>query len=199
MGRSSLSLQGDCNGLTDRQRTFVAEYTIDFNATRAAAKAGYKKPNVAGRKLIDGTSYPKVARAVGNIQRKNLETAILTKEDIIRELSNYSMLDPIDLCSPGGVFVVSNLAEVPAHVRRCIQSFEVKKWEDKDGNVHQEIKCKIVDKLEAIELLAKHYGMFAPEKHDIRHSIDWDALYRVEEPDNWDVIEGEIAAAGEER
>ena len=38
--------------LSSRQRQFTLEYLQDLNATRAAARAGYRHPNVQGSQLL---------------------------------------------------------------------------------------------------------------------------------------------------
>lgn len=186
--------------LNDKQRAFVFEYIQDYNAVRAARAVGYKNPKASGCRLLDPKYHPKVCRAIGAIQRKNLETAILTEQEILEELSVLASRDIIELCDENGVFNTNDLTKIPASIRRCIDGLEIKQDYDKHGEViGQTIKVKLVAKLGAIEMLAKHYGMFAPQKveHSVQPTLDWDELYeKAGESDQLDVIEGKIANAG---
>ena len=190
MAQTALTLSGDCRGLNDRQRKFVAEYTIDYNATRAARAAGYKNPNVMGKKLLEQKG---VRRAVGNIQRKNLEEAILTKEDIIKELCSIAMRDPLDMCDADGVFVIDDMRKIPPEVRRSIDGIKVKQRYDDEGNViGQEFELKLVGKATAFRMLMEHMGLFAPKQHNVNiGTIDWESLFNETKEDH-DVIDVEI-------
>lgn len=184
------------NGMTEKAEVFVREFTIDWNKKRAAEVAGYKFPAVAAHKLLQN---PEVQKAIRKIQKKNEEKAVLTRERIIQELSNYAMFDFKDLEGAGGQFlVVKSLDEIPPHVRRCVTEVEVKEWVDKDGEPQRVIKCKVVSKVKAVELMMQHLGMFAADQHDVRVSFDWWGEDFDEDgaDKKLDVIEGRIAEAG---
>jgi len=193
MASNALALSGDCRGLNDRQRCFVAEYVIDYNATRAAKVAGYKHPHSAGKKLLSRKLNPKVAKAIGNIQRKNLEEAILSKEEIIRELSLIAMRDPLEMCDENGILVVDDMRKIPDHIRRAIDSIKVKHFYNEDGDViGQEFELKLVGKATAFRMLMEHFGMFAAKQHEVKiGTLDWESLFNETQQDK-DVIEGEI-------
>lgn len=190
MGKTALALSGDCRGLTDKQRRFVAEYTIDYNATRAAKVAGYKNPKAQGAVLLKKTA---IARAIGKIQKGNLEEAILSKEEIIAELSTIAMRDPLDMCNEEGIFVIDDMRKIPADIRRAIDGIRVKQRYDDEGNViGQEFELKLVGKATAFRMLMEHFGMFAPQKHEISVGpIDWENLFDETQQDT-DVIDAEI-------
>jgi len=192
---TSLSMQGDCRGLNDKRRAFVSEYTIHYDSVKAARKVGYKNPRTMGPRLI---KIPKVARAIGRIQQRNIKQCILTREDILEELSNFSMSNIVELLDPkSDTFRVRDLRKLPENLQRCIQTFKAKYTADEEGNeVLEYIDCKLVDKLGSIRSLMEHLGMFAPQEHKVQHSLDWDSLYKGEEPDGLDVIEGKISKAG---
>jgi phage terminase small subunit len=83
--------------ITDKQRVFIEQYTIDYNAARAARVAGYKYPYKAATRLLDGESYPNVARAVGKIQGDVVRNAKLSRDQLVEEISVLAMRDPLDI------------------------------------------------------------------------------------------------------
>lgn len=199
MAISNLSKRGtNLKRLCDRQRAFIHEYTVDYNATRAARIVGYKNPAAMGKKLTDGKSFPKVARAIGKIQKTNIDRSTLDREQIVNELSSLAMRDVLDLCDDEGI-LQTDLRKIPAALRRCIDGLEIFQYLDEDGKVtSQKIKLKLVAKMQAIRSLMEHFGMFAPQQHEVKHTVDWDSLYSGKEvPDDLEAIEGEIAEAGE--
>lgn len=188
MAMTDLQLQRTCKGLSDKQRVFVFEYTVDYNATRAAKVAKYSHPHVAGRKLLNNS---KVSAAVARIQSLNLKQSVLTKEEIIAELCTLAMRDPIDLCDEDGQFVCDDLRKIPAHFRRAIDGLEIEKFVDDAGVKRQKFKIKLVGKATVLRMLADHFGLNAPQEHKHQHSINWDELFKHSAADH-DVVDAEI-------
>lgn len=190
MAHTSLALSGDCKGLNDRQRMFVSEYMVDFDAVKAARMVGYKTPSKAAERLLKNR---KIIRAIGNQQRKNIEKHMITRDEIVAELSSIALKDLIQLCDKEGN-IQCDLRKIPASARRWIDGIEVDQTLSKSGKIiGQKIKLKLVPKMQAIEYLMKHFGMFAPDKTEMKHSIDWDSMYDQSKPDGLDMIEGEIS------
>lgn len=72
--------------LTDKQQRFVEEYTVDFNATRAAKAAGYSERS-AEFLGHDALRNPKVSKAIqAEKQKLSIQTQI-TKESLINDLA----------------------------------------------------------------------------------------------------------------
>lgn len=76
----------DTDGLTDKQRRFVAEYLIDSNGAQAAIRAGYSRKSAReiAHQLLDKTSHPAVAAAVAQGQAQMVRRAEITKDEAIR-------------------------------------------------------------------------------------------------------------------
>lgn len=163
------------DGLTDKQRRFVAEYLLTLNATDAARKAGYKQPNVTSAKLM---ANPLIAKQIGESQRQGLEKLELSRDTLLRELSCCALRDVADLCDERGVIITDDLRKVPERVRRCIDGIKQRITTDAAGNKTVTIELKLSPKIVAIELAMKHFGMLKPIEHAIRMSVDWEALYR---------------------
>lgn len=80
------------DGLTPRQRRFVEEYLIDFNATQAAIRAGYaaKDADVQGPRVL---GYAGVAAAIAEGREKIAERALVTAADVLQGLRREATLE----------------------------------------------------------------------------------------------------------
>ena len=179
MGTTALAVRGvNPKRLTDKQRMFIAEYLVDMNGKRAAIAAGYsaRSAKVRAAKLL---KHPLVSKAIGNCQRKDLESLGLDRERIVQELACVALRDPIDLCDENGLIRVDDLRQLPERIRRCIDSIKCRQRTDANGNVTQEIELRLSPKTPAIELALKHFGLLGPDKHDVnvKAQFDWDRLY----------------------
>ena len=136
------------SGLTAKQERFVAEYLLDFNATRAALAAGYS-PRTAGKTGSEMvTENAKVKAAIAAGQQRVAKRLGIKAEDVLREVIRLAMFDPADLI---GVKGPDDIAELPEDVRRAIVGWS---W-DRQGR----FTVKLV-KEGALEMLAKHFGLY---------------------------------------
>lgn len=165
--------------MTNRHRMFLAEYLLDYNATRAARLVGYKNPQQMGSKLINPTYYPVIAKAIQQAQRQVLEDRAISRERILEELGYLAVRDPIDMCDENGRIIMDDLRKIPERMRRCYEVFEVKRTYYDDGRVEDVAKIKLAPKTPAIELYMKHLGMLGI-KNDLSHGaqqvMNWDGL-----------------------
>lgn len=147
--------------LTPKQKKFCDEYLIDLNATQAAARAGYKDPNI-GRQLITKNN-------VLNYIQKRLEErqqrTEITQDRVLQELANigfYDVADYVRIEERDGINRVgqkvkyksvelSPTEQIPRDKRAAIAGIK----QGANG-----IEIKFSDKLRALELLGKHLGMF---------------------------------------
>lgn len=138
--------------LTARQKMFVAEYLVDLNATQAAIRAGYKAKNAdqISSRLI-GKSQ--VAEAIQQAQQKRAERTEVTADMVVEQLRRIAFLDVKDVLTfgPTGV-AVKDSKEVDGTVLS-----EVSETTTKDGGT---IRVKPSDRMQALELLGRHLGMF---------------------------------------
>ncbi len=76
------------DGLTDMQSRFADEYPIDFNATRAAERAGYGSPSRRGWELTRNAKVAAVIRERGGVTAADVGLSrryLLTKAKEILE------------------------------------------------------------------------------------------------------------------
>ena len=122
--------------LNDKQKLFCLEYTVNYDATEAAIKAGYSKKTAKtqGSRLLKN---PQVLDYVRKIQKDQAERLCVTSD-----------------------WVVMQLVEV---YKRCMQQEEVLIW---DSDTKQKVPSGeyVFDSkgaLNALEKIGKHLGMFS--------------------------------------
>lgn len=71
--------------LTEKQKRFVAEYLIDFNATQAAVRAGYS-PKTAKSVGSENLTKPDIAAEIAKAQSKAAKKAEITVQSLADEL-----------------------------------------------------------------------------------------------------------------
>ncbi len=76
--------------LTPKQKSFVAEYLADLNATQAAIRAGYsaKTAHAAGPRLLGNVG---VAEAIAAAQVERSARARMTADDVVARLEAFAM------------------------------------------------------------------------------------------------------------
>lgn len=144
--------------ITDKQRAFVDEYLIDLNATRAY-KAIYKSckkdetARVNGSRLLTNAN---VAAYLSQRQRELQRRTEVTQDKVIGELAAIAFADIADYVrvqDHGGLPMVeiTPTDDIPESKRAAIASI-------KQGS--NGIEIKLHNKLDALEKLGRHLGMF---------------------------------------
>ncbi len=153
--------------LTARQSRFVDEYTVDFNATQAAIRAGYseKTARSQGQRLLTNVD-------IGNLIQERLQNrsqdAEVTAKEVIAQLVRMGFSDIRKLFTPGGQ--LKSIHDLDDDTAAAIQSIEVvtKFLPTKDGEepeIEYVHKVKLADKKGPLELIGKHLAMWT-EKHE---------------------------------
>ena len=79
-------------GLTDKQKIFVYEYLIDFNARQAAIRAGYSK-GTAGAIGAENLKKPQIQKFLEKYQNDRSEKCGIKFDMIIEELKKIGFSD----------------------------------------------------------------------------------------------------------
>lgn len=151
----------DDGKLTQQQATFVAEYLVHLNGKRAAIAAGYseKTAEVQASRLL---RIVKVAEAVQRGQDERAARLRLNGDDVVRDLGRIATVDIADAYGEDNLF--KNIHEIPVDVRRAISGVEVEELFEGEGAKKRLIgylrKVKFWGKVEALNLLGKHNGLF---------------------------------------
>ena len=151
--------------LTTKQKVFVKEYIVDFNAAAAARRAGYsvKSADRIGSELLEKTLVS--AAIEKELKKRNWRTEI-TAEEIIKDLIEVKSV--------------------------CMQRVYVR---DADGNIVKDIDGNPVTAFmntkegnKALELLGKHRGLFSDTKVDVSGGLKITVAYEdsAEEKDDGD-------------
>jgi phage terminase small subunit len=150
--------------LTDRQERFVAEYLVDLNATAAAARAGYAKPNKQGPRLLVNVG---VQARVAELRAEQLERVQVRADDVLRELMHVAFSDIGD--PDGGILDFGGdqptfrpARQVSRRSRKCISSWAMTErviGRGDDAVTETKTKFTLWNKLQALDKLMRHLGL----------------------------------------
>ena len=150
--------------LTAKQIRFVDEYMVDFNATQAAIRAGYKAKtaHVIG---AENLRKPKIAEEIARRQKDLQRRTEVTQDRVVKELARVAFADATDYAcvetltyenEDGTVSPVQIVSPKDTDTRSDDQRAAIA------GIKHgaNGIEVKLHDKIKALELLGRHIGMF---------------------------------------
>lgn len=140
----------------DRQKKFYREYLVDLNATRAAKRAGYSE-NSASSTGCELLKKPKAKEYIdflkGDLEKLSGCTALRN----LKELSNLAFTEIGDILEDWKT--LKDFSTIPENRKKLIQ--EVKIQETARGT---SIQVKFANRLQAIDMINKMLGYYAPEK-----------------------------------
>lgn len=138
--------------LTEKQKRFVQEYLVDLNATAAAKRAGYSEKS-ASRIAVELLNKTQVSAEIQKQQAKRQKRVEITQEKVLEELAAIAFANGTDFATitHNGLVRLTPTDEVPEEKKKAVASI-------KEGQYGTEVK--VHDKVKALELLAKHLGMF---------------------------------------
>ena len=135
-----------------RQQTFINEYLVDLNATRAAIAAGYssKTARAQGARLLTNAN---IKEEVEKRQCKTAEDLEITRERVIHELVLVGFSSLFDIIN------IESLNKKEIIINKNITDEQLKALSEvkvgKSG-----ISIKMYDKMKALDLLAKYLGLY---------------------------------------
>ena len=107
------------NGLTKKQRRFVEEFTVDFNATQAAIRVGYAEnsAHVTGSRLLNNAKVDEALQErISTLQMSSDEASIRMAEaarfDIgpyVRNAGSMSWLDVDEMIADGYGWMIKGM------------------------------------------------------------------------------------------
>lgn len=149
--------------LTPKQMRFVDEYLVDFNATQAAIRAGYKAKtaHVIG---AENLRKPKIAEEVARRQKDLQKRTEVSQERVVKELARIAFADVTDYAYVMQAIIERDGVKVP------VESAVIKETCDLTDDQRAAIasikqgangvEIKLHDKIKALELLGRHIGVF---------------------------------------
>lgn len=139
--------------LTEKQRLFVLEYLVELNATRAAKKAGYPKPEQQGHRLLKNVKVQQLIQKEQEARGKRLQ---ITADMVLAELAKIGFADISNYMSWNDSGVnLKDSNELSSTHTGAVQEVSYHFGEN-SGNV----KLKLHDKAKALEKIGQHLGMF---------------------------------------
>ncbi len=182
MGTNKIT--GNKNKLNLQQQKFCVEYLIDFNATQAYLRAGYKcKVESASTSAFDFLRNPKIIRFIDNM----LSAEGLSKHFVLKRLFDIANSSIACLFNEDGT--IKNPTEISPDDLRTIASIKIQKRQEHSGPDSKPtgqikvIEIKFWSKDKALENLGRYFKLFTD---------------KVENKSNIDAKLAEILAKGDE-
>lgn len=154
----------------DRERRFVDEYLVDFDAARSAVAAGYseRRAKQAGHELLKRERVQELLR----VRRADLQRRTeVTQERVIEELRRIAFADIRDLfvwSEERAAYIPStNLTEEQAAAIQAVEA-ETTYFTREDGTEEKRVRLKLRtwSKPDALEKIMRHLGMYV-ERHEV--------------------------------
>jgi phage terminase small subunit len=153
-------MSADKHRLTPKQASFVREYLLDKNATRAAIRAGYS-PKTAGQIGEENLKKPEIRQAI-DAALADLATRVgVTAEMVMAERRRLAFFDPRKLFNADGSPKAIN--ELDADTAAAIAGLDV--LEEFEGSGKDRLfvgytkKYKVADKNASLAALERHFGL----------------------------------------
>lgn len=159
--------------LNEKQKAFCREYIIDFNATKAAERAGYSK-STAKQIGYENLTKLDLQSEINKEIDARCERVVVKQDRVVYELAKIAFADISNYIKidSNGVSIQPDIDDYDKSVLS-----EASETVTKDGGT---IRIKLNDKLKALELLGKHLAMFMDKsEHLIKQEKDdfpWDKL-----------------------
>lgn len=170
--------------LTAKQQRFCDEYLIDLNATQAAIRAGYSKKtaNEQGARLLVNVS---IQKKISELQKEREKRTEITQDSVLHELALIAFAKASDYArvveKDAMVEVDENMVpvldvdgnQVKYRTVEPILTDELTEDQKKAIAVIKKgrdgFEIKPYSKIQALELLGKHLGMFT-EKVEVKNT-----------------------------
>ena len=143
--------------MTPKKKKFAKEYIIDLNATQAAIRSGYSKKTAKSqgqRLLTDDDIHYQLEKEI----KKREKRTEITGDMIVKELATVAFVKESDFYHDDGR--VKLLSELTDSQKSALASFGVKSVHIGDGEYEEIPIFKMQDKMKALEMLGKHFGIF---------------------------------------
>ena len=165
--------KGLTGAVTPRQQAFVCEYLKDFNATKAAIRAGYSGRGARGQAARMLTNAA-VAQMIGAEQERLLATARVDSDHLQREAERIAVNDVRKLVRGGELLPI---AEIPDDIAPAIASIEVVTKRAGGGEIEHVSKVRFWNKNDAIKTLFQLRGDRKVNEKNVNIKSDLTARY----------------------
>ncbi|MBW4890991.1 terminase small subunit [Mucilaginibacter sp. HMF5004] len=170
--------------LTPKQQKFCDEYLIDFNATKAALRAGYSGPTALSGQLM---LFPKIKAYLSERTEQVQKKAQVTQEMVIAELMKVAFGNMGSFFGEDGK--PKNMTEMTDDEKAALWNIRVS---EKNGELTMTIKMH--NKMAALDKLAKFTGLY---EHKEPRKVEYVHLSK-EQMDHLDAFDDESFKEKEE-
>lgn len=168
------------NGLTNKQHKFVNEYLRDFNATRAAIRAGYSEKTAA----VIGSENLRKPYILAAIE-ENMMPAEEVKLSLT-EIARGDIADLMDITPAGFTFrllltdedgnrYVNPNTKLIKKIKQKVTTLLSKK-DDGDDREIIETEIELYSRHEALRDMGKHYKLFTDK---VEHENSGEVIFRI--------------------
>jgi phage terminase small subunit len=143
--------------MTPRQRQFVQEYLIDFNASQAMQRAGFSRENTttAGARMLRN---PKIKAAIDAAMAARAERTRITADRVLKEYARIAFADIRQFMRwDGKTAQMRPETEIGDDQAAAIAELYF-------GAGRQASRLRLHDKKAALDALARHLGLFDPRR-----------------------------------
>jgi phage terminase small subunit len=159
--------------LNPRQQRFCEEYIIDLNATQAALRAGYcaRTVNQTGpKKLVKVGIQNEIAR----LKSERSERTLIKADDVVLELAKigFSNIEDYLTVDEDGETHLKSFDDIERSVLAAIESIKISTTKNKDDSrEYTTTQFKLCSKLNALEQLGKHLGIYQKDNEQKGQTI----------------------------
>ena len=159
--------------LTDKQERFCYEYCIDFNATKAAIRAGYSE-NTAYSIGNENLKKPEIKKRISEMQSNLSETAGISALKVINEHAKIAFTGIANL--KDGWMTLKDFESLSDDEKACIQEVQTKEARRADGGdgivIEMWVKIKLYDKQKSLDSISNMLGFNAPTKQEVKNQVE---------------------------
>lgn len=154
--------------LTAKHKRFCEEYLVDLNAGRAAERAGYSKKTAdqTASRLLRNV---KISDFIKKLQNKLSEKTEITAEKVIQELAKVGFSNIQDFINEGNS--IQDISKVDEPKAAAVSAIETSESTSKDGTVTVNTKFKLYNKVDALEKIGRHLGIFEKDNQQQKSDI----------------------------
>lgn len=157
--------------LNPRQQRFCEEYLIDLNATQAAIRAGYAAHSIS-KHTGQIVSCSGVQTEIARLKAERSERILVTADNVVIELARLAFSNIEDFLSidKDGEVYLKNFDGIDREKLAAVESVKINTSVNKDDSrTYTTTQFKLCSKLNALEQLGKHLGIY--QKDNIQKNL----------------------------
>lgn len=147
--------------LTPKQEKFCREYTVDYNGTQAAIRAGYSA-KTANEMAAQNLAKLSIQARLRELLKPHIQVNEISAGKVLEQLAavaDFAITDIVDDFD-GSKPIYKPLNQWPDRAKRAVSGFDYSVTYDKDGSPNEKLKVLIDDRQAARVTILKALGAF---------------------------------------